>query len=246
MPRTNKEFELSTLHSKNTLETIIKKPEVIQKISPYGFVVERLQDGLMIENDCRSIYLDLLRKRGEQVSAGILLARKFKVASNKYSVFTANLKIYFHDSKNVIRGLGIEGEKKRTVPTFMAQTVNSFSNLLKKPEILAKVAVLGITAESLRADLAEIQELEALYARHQYLIGHCKKLTRDRDRKHAELKRYMKLLKNVLFLVYPQAERKILKELGISFKTNHKTEKNTDKPNQFPKPTDSPESLLGN
>ncbi|MCP5049254.1 MAG: hypothetical protein GY940_18940, partial [bacterium] len=244
MPITSQEFEADMVSDKQMLDSIIAEPGVMLRISPFGFKLERLQAGLVIRNEANGIYMTLISKRGEQVNLRILLDKMFADLLGKYRVFASNLKIHFYDSLNVIRDLGIDGETKRTIPTFIPQSTNSYSNLKKKQKHLDQVVDLGITAETLQADLDEIAELESLHAQHQFLIGHCQRLTEDRDRKHAELKRFLRQLKNVLFLVYPPGERQILEQHGIFVRNKPILKKPSEEPTEPPIPSDPPDDTL--
>ncbi|MCP5051929.1 MAG: hypothetical protein GY940_32475, partial [bacterium] len=138
--------------------------------------IDRLQEALVLRNGDNTLYLSLLSNRGEQVKVGILLEQKLKLVSDKFSTFMNLLKLEFFNDPQLIREFGIEGEKKRTIPGFSAQSTNSYSNLKKKPHILKRVAKLNITPERLQADLDEIAEVVKLHARHKYLQGECQRL----------------------------------------------------------------------
>ncbi|MCP5053809.1 MAG: hypothetical protein GY940_41970 [bacterium] len=246
MPLTNREFEKNMLSHNHQLESIKSEPTVMERISPRGMTLERLDFALGLRNESNSIYFTLLSKRGEKANLKIVLDEKFLYVGNKYSAFIVLLKTEFHDDYQYIRELGIEGPRKKSVAEFSVQAINAYSNLKKKRNILAKVVNIGITAETLDADLAEVGELKDLHDSYTYTTGECQQLTEERDRKYGELYRFMKQLKTILFIVFPIGERQILEKHGIFVRNQPKVKKPNDEPAEPPIPVNPPDDTLVN
>ncbi len=226
MPITNKAVEKSMITSKQSLESILTQADVMAAILPFGYTPARIQDLLTKRDSTNDTYLDLLSKRDDQIETSLLIDKQFEKVSRKFGVFMSGMKIYFNDSPSIIRGLGLEGRVKRSLPALIVQSTNSYSKLLKKQSVLDQLVAHEITAVTIQADLDEITALEALHSQHKFLMGNCQRLTEDRDRMHKELKGLLKLLKKVLYMVYPKGQRQILEQHNIFVRNQAK--KTTD------------------
>jgi hypothetical protein len=124
-------------------------------------------------------------------------------------------KTALYDTPELIKELGLEGKRKATVPAFLTQAVNFYSNVKAKEHILAKVTTLEVTAEKMQAELDEISEVRDLHQQLINLMGECQRLTVERDAKLAELRRYMHQLKAVLFMLFEKDNHQTLERIGI-------------------------------
>ncbi len=244
MPITNKSFERDAVKQNQTLESIKEAPEVMERISPRGFTEVRMDFALNLRTESNDIYQNLLSSRGEQINLRMLLDEKFKYVGTNYSSFTALLKAEFINEPRIIRVLGIEGARKDGILEFISQGTNGYTNLKKKPKILSRLIHLGMTVETLDADLLEIKELNDLHDQYTYKMGECQKLLEERDKKYNELLQFMKQLKIVLFLVFPEGERQILERHGIFVRNQPKVKKPDEEPAEPPIPVNPPDDTL--
>jgi len=122
----------------------------------------------------------------------------------------------------------LDGERKRRISSFIVQATNFYTNTMSKQHILDSIARFQLTPERLQEELDKLKVLRDLHKQHTNLMGENQRLTLERDKKLAKLKRYMKQLKTVLFMLFEEENPQILERLGIFVRNRPrpKTDKN--------------------
>ena len=122
----------------------------------------------------------------------------------------------------------MEGRRKRTIHTFLAQAINFYTNAMEKQHILDRIVKFDLTRERLQEELDEVKALQDLHKQHTNLMGDNQRLMVERDKKQAKMRRYMKQLKTVLFMLFEEENPQILERLGIFVRNRPrpKTDKN--------------------
>ncbi len=183
-----------------------------------------------------AIYQRLITVRKEQMKKSHQVKVQFDKVYGKMCGLVELLKSNFYDNPAMIKELGLKGSRSRSIPSFIEQAINFYTNMKDKPHILEAVATFGLTAERLQAELDEITVLQTLMKEHKNLIGENQRLTRERNLKLAEFRRYMNQLKTALFLVFGGENPQILERVGVFVRNRPRTrdeqteEENTEAP----------------
>jgi hypothetical protein len=197
------------------LESLKDDSEVQGKVAFYGYTNERLQQILDIRNAADKTYQDSVTKRKEQQKLNEEVNEKFESTGKKFSYLVEIFKTYFQDDREFIKELGLNTWRSRSIPSFIAQATNVYTNAMRKPHILEKLEVFNYTAERLQEELNELVVLQELYKRYRLTIGESQQLTAERDIKMGELKREMNPLKAFLFMIYENENVQTLERVGV-------------------------------
>jgi len=228
---TNKKTEKYLEDTRITLQILKDDAYVKGVILSYGYTDERLQEGIALHGQVDAIYQELITRRGEQAKSSLSLRKKFNEVSRKYSCLASIFRTAFYETPGLVKELGLEGERKRRISSFIAQAVNFYTNTMEKQHILNSIAHFALTTEKLQEEFDQIKVLRDLHKQHINLMGENQRLVLDRDKKTAKLRRYMKQLKTVLFMLLEEENPRILERLGIFVRNRPRPGTGKDKNN---------------
>ena len=233
---TNKSIEKYLEKTRITLQTLKDDAYVKGVILSYGYTDERLDEGIVLRSEVDEAYHVLITSRGEQAKSSLFLREKFDEVSKKFSYLASIFKTAFYETPELIKELGLDGERKRRISSFIVQATNFYTNTMAKQHILDSIARFQLTPEKLQAELDKVKVLQDLHKQHTNLMGENQRLTLERDKKLAKLKRYMKQLKTVLFMLFEQENPQILERLGIFVRNRPRPKTDKNKNNTDPQP----------
>ncbi|MCP5046935.1 MAG: hypothetical protein GY940_07165 [bacterium] len=235
---TNKMIETYLEQTRITLDSLYGDTFIKTRILEFGYTDERLTEGITLRGEVSTLYNDLLTSRGNQAKMSFSLNEKYEKASFKFSFYAGLFKTAFHDTPELVKEMGLEGRRKRTVSTFLAQANNVYTNVVTKPHILDRLSGYSITAERMQEELDVIAQLKILHMDHSKAQGECQRITETRDEKLAELRRYMRQLRRVLFMLFKDNNIQILERINVFVRNRRKprTRKVTEEPS-----TETPE-----
>ena len=225
---TNKSIEKYLEKTRITLQTLKDDAYVKGVILSYGYTDERLDEGIVLRSEVDEAYHVLITSRGEQAKSSLFLREKFDEVSKKFSYLASIFKTAFYETPELIKELGLDGERKRRISSFIVQATNFYTNTMAKQHILDSIARFQLTPEKLQTELDKVKALQDLHKQHTNLMGDNQRLKVERDKKQAKLRRYMKQLKTVLFMLFEEENPQILERLGIFVRNRPrpKTDKN--------------------
>lgn len=118
---TNKRTEKYLEKTRITLQTLKDDEYVKGVILSYGYTDERLAEGIALRSEVDSIYHELITSRGEQAKSSLSLKKKFDEVSKKFSYHVSIFKTAFYETPELVKELGLEGRRKRTISSFVAR-----------------------------------------------------------------------------------------------------------------------------
>jgi hypothetical protein len=235
---TNKSIEKYLENTRITLQSLKDDTYVKGVILSFGYTDERLDEGIALRGEVDEVYQELITRRGEQAKASLVLTKKYDEISKKFSYLVSIFKTAFYETPALVKELGLEGGRKRRIASFIIQAINFYNNIMSKPHILDSIARFELTPEKLQAELDEVTVLKDLHKQHTNLKGENQRLTLERDKRLAKLKRYMKQLKTILFMLFEEENPQILERLGI-FVRNRPRPKSDNNKNDTDTQTDA-------
>jgi len=212
---TNKTIEKYLHETGITLLSLKQDFPIKEKIVSFGHSEEHLDKGIELLKGVESVYQELLGKRGEQAKLSFSMRAKFTEVSKKLSFYVSVFKTVLYDTPELIEELGLEGKRKKSIPSFLTQAVNFYSNTKAKEHILAELTTLDVTAEKMQKELDDVAAVRDLHQQYTNLMGECQRLTEERDVKLSELRRYMHQVKAVLFMLFENDNHQTLERIGI-------------------------------
>lgn len=223
MAITNKYLENYLQRSRVILESIKEDLEIMGKVSPYGYTDEKLDEGLALYNEAFSLYQQLLTRRGEQYRLRVMVAEKFDQVFAWFSPMLGVLRIALRGDKKLVKELGLEPMRSRSITTLINRGTQFFNTALSKTHIQNALTPLGFPPERLQADLDALTELHELHKQHINARGDCQRLVKDRNEAYDRLKWFMLPLKKVLRMVYKHGNMQTLERAGIFVRNQPKT-----------------------
>ena len=240
MLSTNKLVEGYLAKSKKTLDSLKADEEIKARIEPFGINEGRIDAGISKRNDVDATYHELLTRRSEQLKKSNELQDMFKNLKSQYSIDTRIFRNEMYADRSSIIELNLDDRTKRTIPAFLVQGRNFYTNVKVKPHLLDRVQEYGITLEVIQLRLDAIDAMDALYRSHSWYRGECQGLVQKRDLKLSDLKRFMASLKQVLFAAYPPEERQTLERINVFVRNQKKKLSVSTSPGDDEPPSEDP------
>jgi len=236
MARTNKTIEIYLYREGLTLQDSKIDPLIKEQIATNGYNDARLEEGITMHGILTSINQNLIAGRGEQLKLGILVLDQFAEVQRKFSHYVEVLKSHFHNTKDIIKELALDDTIRRTIPTFVPRAINFYTLLINRPHLLAAAAIFGLTAEKLQEEINQVTTLLGLHKEHRILIGENQRLTKERDMKLEEFRRYMNEFKSILFMLFEKDNPQILERVNVFVRNKRQPRTSPVDPNTVPAP----------
>jgi hypothetical protein len=237
MARTNKTIEIYLYKEGLTLQDSKIDTLIKEQIANYGYNDPRLDEGITMHTILTSINQNLIAGRGEQLKLGILVLEQFAEVQRKFSHYVEIFKSHFHKNKDIIKELALDDTIRRTIPTFVPRALSFYTSIINKPHLLAAAAIFGLTAEKLQEEINQLTKLLNLHKEHRILIGENQRLTKERDIKLEEFKRYMNEYKSILFMLFEKENPQILERVNVFVRNRRKASTSETEPDTPPAPT---------
>ena len=234
---TSKETEKYLENTRITLQILKEDAYVKGVILSYGYTDGRLDEGIALHGEVDAIYHELITRRGEQAKASLALRKKFNEVSRKFSYLASIFKTAFYETPELTKEMGLEGDRKRRISSFITQATSFYTNTMTKQYILDSIAQFDLTVEKLQEEFDQLKVLQDFHKQLINLMGENQRLKVERDKKMAKLRRYMKQLKTVLFMLFGEENPQLLERLGI-FVLNRPRPKTDKDDNNTDTPTD--------
>ncbi|MCX6583104.1 MAG: hypothetical protein NT166_23265 [Candidatus Aminicenantes bacterium] len=237
MARTNKTIEIYLYREGLTLQDSKTDTLIKDQIGTYGYNDVRLEEGITMHGIVTSINQNLIAGRGEQLKLAVLVKDQFGEVRRKYSHLVEVLKSHFHNSKDIIKELALDDPIRQTIPTFVPRAINFYTLIINRPHLLAAAVIFGLTAEKLQEEINQVTKLLGLHKQHRILIGENQRLTKERDIKLEEFRRYMNEFKSILFMLFEKDNPQILERINVFVRNKRKPRTTPVDPNTVPAPT---------
>jgi len=237
MARTNKTIEIYLYREGLTLQDSKTDTLIKDQIGTYGYNDVRLEEGITMHTILTSVNQNLIAGRGEQLKLAVLVKDQFGEVRRKYSHLVEVLKSHFHKNKDIIKELALDDPIRQTIPTFVPRAINFYTLIINRPHLLAAAAIFGLTAEKLQEEINQVTKLLGLHKEHRILIGENQRLTKERDIKLEEFRRYMNEFKSILFMLFEKDNPQILERINVFVRNKRQPRTAKVDPNTVPAPT---------
>jgi hypothetical protein len=208
------EFLLSTqLIIENTLsDTVVKKA-----LAGFGYAEEKRLAGKDLYDE--AIELDSFQKMkyGEQVAATTELKSLWEAAKQQYMQTLKIARVAFREIVKANKAIFLYGARKRTLSEWLLQAQVFYANILNDSELINALSGYGYSPEKLRRESALIDEVMEKSLEQKRKIGEAQKATEARDKKIAELAKWVSDLKTVARVALAEDPQQ-LEKLGITVK----------------------------
>ncbi|MDR1895326.1 MAG: hypothetical protein LBR10_00870 [Prevotellaceae bacterium] len=157
-------------------------PEILQRMSAYGYTPERLAEGENLLDAVKSKRASQVAEYGNQYAATGELEKLFTASYGEYMVTVKVSRVALKSQPELLAKFKATGLRNRSLSGWLDDAGIFYTNLLETPEAVAALAAFGITEERLRKEQASVKEVENLHSRQLSEKGEAQQATKDRDK----------------------------------------------------------------
>lgn len=162
-------------------------PEIQAKMAPFGYTSEKIEQGLSLLNKTKHLTAMQVGNYGDQYSATDEVGRKWGEGYSIYMVTVKVVRVAFKGRADLLSKFRAIGERNRSLSGWLNNARIMYTNILNTPEALTVLAKYGYSAEKLAAELAAVDEVEALHSKRLAEKSEAQQSTVERDKAIDEL-----------------------------------------------------------
>tara|TARA_R110002096_G_scaffold264711_1_gene458187 strand:- start:1088 stop:1747 length:660 start_codon:yes stop_codon:yes gene_type:complete len=195
------------------LQNVETNPAIKPLMEALGYNTTKIDEGKAILNNAKTLYIQNQELEDARGKAYQTFEEKRVAIDLKYATDRKKAKIIFKTDPLILKELGLKGALPRTYVKWL-ETVSLFYNTLNtQTEVLAKLATLQVTAQSVTDQLASINELEDLRAAYIQAKGNAQNATKTKNKAFKDLEKWMSDFYAVARLAL-EGEPQLLESLG--------------------------------
>ncbi len=156
-------------------------PELQIYLAAYGYTPERIQGGKQLYETALAAHQKQIVEYGDQYGATEAQNQAWTKASLSYMRLIKIARIACKDDLSLWKALELTGERKETLAAWLLQAGQFYRAALSTPEIQSRLAVYGITPDSLQQAYVEYQSVVTAHTIQIKEIGEAQQATKDRD-----------------------------------------------------------------
>ncbi|MCP5102361.1 MAG: hypothetical protein GY950_03230 [bacterium] len=204
--------KLGTAHV--AIEGARRKPAIMEAIKPYQYDDKRLAQGMKLVKSIEEISVRWLAAR----YAGVLATEELKIIRNEIKIpYGQTRRVARMITKNDApqrRALGLDQPTQRSLPKWLEEARQFYTNALKEPAILEKFSKFGITAKRLRNEKKMLEKIEKAMANQEKKAAEAMKITLERKKTVKELEQFMSEFYTILRIALGNSQ--LLEAVGIT------------------------------
>jgi hypothetical protein len=187
----NREIESLLADSRAALTNA--KTEPIQGLlAPYGYTVERLDEGLGLVDAAQSAYQTQQTEYAEQYAATDTLQETAAATRATYVRHVQLARVAFDSGSLAYDALGLDGARREDRAGWMAQARQFYTSLQNNAEWLTALAELTVDEAAVTQALSDLDAVESARATQQKEMGEAQQATTQRDDAIATLRGFMR------------------------------------------------------
>lgn len=163
------DFRLS--EAQLSIDNALNTPEILAIISPYGFSVDKLQEGRGIYESALAENKARTASRGSQLGATDRMTQAQRSTYQSYINHIKIARIVFQNDREANAALDLTGRRKRDLPGCIAQMKTFYTNALSNPAFVAALGSYNITQTALSEGQSLVSALEAVNGQQEQAKG---------------------------------------------------------------------------
>jgi hypothetical protein len=183
-------------------------------LSRYGFNEEKLLAGEKLYGEAETLQILWKRASGEQAEATVELKSAWAMAKKQYMKALKIARAIFTDDPKAKEALMLQGDRKQDFAGWYEQAHLFYGNILDDSEWINVFAGYGYPREILERDYALVKQAETRSFGQKRAMGLARQAVEERDRKLAELARWIAELRAVAKVALEDDPQQ-LEKLGI-------------------------------
>jgi hypothetical protein len=164
-----------------TLDMARQTPEILARLSIYGYDEAHLQQGLTLLETARSLHATQKRQYGEQYAATEALMQAWRTADERYLAHRRLARLALRQDPQRQHALGLDQPKKGSFSGWLGQALVFYTNTLGDPEVINALARFNVTQADLEQGQALVQQVADLNSVQEREKYEAQAATRERD-----------------------------------------------------------------
>jgi len=177
----NQSIDERLLAANVAIDNAISDEEINGLLAGFGYNSEKLSSGKALYDSAQLLNQQQKTDYGDQFAATEELNQEYEEANKEYMRQVKVARVALKNDYAAFLKLGLEGQRKRTLSSWLVQARQFYNNALADTVVLEKLAVFGITQEKLQAAKQAIDDVEAANARQKKEKGEAQQATKSRD-----------------------------------------------------------------
>ena len=165
---------------------------ILAALTPYGYDAARLAAAEELLAVAETAVHQQHYAYGVQYQASADLRAARQAANRVYVDGVKIARVAFQDNVQARATLRLAGSRAQALAGWLEQATVFYQNLLAYPDLQAKMAPFGYTADRLTAELALVRAVETANQRQEAAKGAARAATQDRDEKLRALRAWLK------------------------------------------------------
>lgn len=199
------------------LNNALNEANIYNKLSSFGYNRDKLNEGLTLLNNTKSLINRHSSLFGEQKDITKALSKAQKEAIKAYQGLVKIARAIL--SKEKVAQLGVTGVMPKSISTFLTKADIAFNNALTIDDIKEELRSYGYDEKKINSEYNKIKELERLNERQEAAKGELQQLTKDKEKALSELRKWFSKFIKVARVAF-EDNKQLLEKLGIRTYSN--------------------------
>jgi hypothetical protein len=214
----NGKFIATKLHSiENGILGVEKNPEIQEKLIPFGYTPERMNEGKGLLNKVIRLMTTQVEERSDQLVATGELGKFRITAYADYIITLKVVRVAFVGQPELLQRFNATGRRNKSLSGWLRDARIFYSNLLNSPDALNTLAGFGYSAEKLEKELQAVNAVEDLHSQQLSEKSGAQQATLERDKAFDELAKWYSSFRAIARIaLYDKPQ--LLEALGIKVK----------------------------
>ena len=179
------------LFAQNAITNSINIPEIQQVLSGSGYDATKLGEGKALHDNAAVLQIKHKKEHGEQFEATDAMHLAKAVVNKTYMKHVKLARIALKSERGSWESLQLTGDRKDSFSGWLKQADTFYTNALNTPEVLTKLAKLGISKKVLTTTQALVDDVGAKYNAQLKEKGEAQTARQQRDFAMDELQEWM-------------------------------------------------------
>ncbi|MEO9849652.1 hypothetical protein [Reichenbachiella sp.] len=210
----SKSIEQLLSDSNTAIHNAIDNTEVNQAIGLFGYTAEKLQAGKALLDQTQTLYTRQVQEYGDKSEASQHMTEARDQLNASYMPHLKIARIAFKNDMGAFQALELQGTRKRTNASALAQAKVFYTNLLAKESYKTAMAAFGIDEAKMTEALGMIEKAEEALAVFKKESGEAQEATDQRDKATGELEEWISDFKAIAKIAL-EDQPQMMEVLGI-------------------------------
>ena len=179
------------------IEGALADPEVLAELSVFGYEQTRIEEGLALYQETRSLNEAQMAKYGDQYDATANVNSAWEIADSEFAVSRRIARIAMKDNLKALGSLRLNESRKKRFAKWTVQAEAFYNNLLAEPALITQMGRFGYDQARLEAEAAQVRSVIDADVVQEGAKGQAQEGTLMRDEKLDALDEWMSDFKAV-------------------------------------------------